>query len=307
MQPHIPPGGRRAAFTLVELLVVIGIIALLISILLPSLNKAREAANRVKCASNLRSIGQAIHMFANAKKGRVPSSQMAWLGGTATPDNPPWWNSWMDPGDFFQLVDKFGAAPDVFLCPSGAHRGGLAAPGTAGDYAVGYTINWTGQKDYQTAKDAWDALPGNLTYDVAESANYPYTWWERGAHWIDFGSYQYMGATQAVPRELWKPFWVGRLTVQTKTGTSDDANPPLMSDRAHFEYLQTSIGIPKWQFNHGSKWTFNPPGQSDVPMEVTHLGDVKVNVLYTDGHVDLKSPNNKAYDAMYDGNAHFFY
>jgi len=73
---------KAKGFTLVELLVVIGIIALLISILLPSLNRARETANRVKCGSNLRQIGQALLLYSNENKNLFPRT---YFDGAAAP------------------------------------------------------------------------------------------------------------------------------------------------------------------------------------------------------------------------------
>src|SRR4051794_6999870 len=70
--PERPTPFARRAFTLVELLVVIGVIAVLIALLLPALNKAREASNRTMCLSNLRQIHVAFSLYSLANRDQVP-------------------------------------------------------------------------------------------------------------------------------------------------------------------------------------------------------------------------------------------
>src|SRR3954466_14683194 len=88
---HSSPRRKRVAFTLVELLVVIGIIAVLVGILLPALNKARQSANTARCASNLRQIAMAMLSYANSNRGRLLPSVVN-AGDTIYPNGLMWAN-----------------------------------------------------------------------------------------------------------------------------------------------------------------------------------------------------------------------
>src|SRR5690606_13591035 len=78
----------RKGFTLVELLVVIGIIALLISILLPTLSRARDSARAIKCGSNVRSIAQGLIGYSTDFEGNLPYGYIDFGFGDAGDGTP---------------------------------------------------------------------------------------------------------------------------------------------------------------------------------------------------------------------------
>ena len=156
---------RRKGFTLVELLVVIGIIAILIGVLLPALSRAREASNAVKCGSNARQLALAIRTFAEEHRGYMPAvsddrwvkandpSRRIWVYRNDGSGNPKVldWASSLLPYLGVKGVEWFNYAGEkskIYTCPSDRW---IDVPGLAGDdEGPGYTIfnnmaNWSGK------------------------------------------------------------------------------------------------------------------------------------------------------------------
>jgi prepilin-type N-terminal cleavage/methylation domain-containing protein len=178
---------RRSGFTLVELLVVIGIIALLISVLLPALQRAREAAQRVNCASNMRTIGQYIAMYTSAHNNKLP---LGYLGIDAyIPGNSTLW--YMDRGAningpvglgylFSSGIAKTakGKSRMVWHCPSLPEEFGLNVTDTGFNAWVELPINdpaahpfaYSYQKMGYASRHAMSSHPNDdrsLRWDVA--------------------------------------------------------------------------------------------------------------------------------------------
>ena len=268
---HPQSARRRAGFTLVELLVVIGIIAVLISILLPTLASARRSANTVKCAASLKELGNAFKMYAINNKGYYPAVRDTTLG-PPVPERR--WMEYVAPyissiaKDFKDYSDiaKLKQASVLWGCPE-----------------------WT--------RSTWDASSNNYAganvyngYGMQYYPGYP------EKHVDATNAYRNTVNRKGYIREsLWGRKGAERLLLADSM--LDNIQLPPAGYTANVEYAPYNpLGVP------GGAFTVNTFGVDSRHMKPgtpkkTSKGMRGINALFCDGHVASVSPK-EAYNAI---------
>jgi prepilin-type N-terminal cleavage/methylation domain-containing protein/prepilin-type processing-associated H-X9-DG protein len=318
------PAMSKRAFTLVELLVVIGIIAVLIGILLPALGAARRQANQTKCASALREIGNCFRLYEIDSKGWWPPSRLSGYmarypqaGGVVsynldgvdypTPPIPP--STSTGQAYWFNFINKYatkaaagnaaGADADqaaqfrksiLFGCPSwDGYTVGGATPGGVNVVQPGYGMNY--QPNYEPSRTTLPnplvALGYNSTTNEIDPAGGVKGFWYKSKAW-----------THAADRMLVSDskFWVSY-------SAAPPAGPWPAAVYAQPIVENSSAGVPgTYQtftdlYRHGKRpgWAGSPyPAGTYDP----NGGKIAYNILYCDGHVAAQADGREAYKSI---------
>jgi prepilin-type N-terminal cleavage/methylation domain-containing protein/prepilin-type processing-associated H-X9-DG protein len=245
---------RHRAFTLVELLVVIGIISVLVAILLPSLSRARAQASRISCTSGMRQIFLFATMYANENRDRYPPyniSTAATVFGYTDSAPYSWW-----------LLDRYS---QVQYDPTGS----VGAPGKLGYDTFGPTSNNIYFcKEFRDNHVRSSAIWNGFGYAV---------------NWNCTGDFYPTGPGTAIIQWPWDgiPRTRARISSPSYTIFMRELNPPVTYD-------QFISGPDVWPLN---PITHTNPNTFDTKYSRLHMGGQ--NILYADGHIAwYKYPNN---------------
>jgi len=299
------------AFTLVELLVVIGIIAVLIGILLPALSAARRSASAMKCASTMRQVGMSFQLYSQDNKGYWPPAKLSvsyslLYGKNSITNNPVYWQNFLAKyvtkavvgtavtgTSDIQLQQNLAKSSILWGCPDftpfASTSTGLSANGESVIY-TGYGMNldphYPNAKAGSSPPYTFEDQPNDRAFNppLSGASSSTQGTWFKAKEWTRPAERCLIADGRAYSVECRQP--PTPLLGDAVTGQHSDSMSTFWSSDTTYGDHQTSMDI----YRHGKR-----PKMINSDTHSPAGGKISFNILYCDGHVVTAIHGSDAY------------